>query len=259
MSDKSTTSNFERQEQILGSLQEKQRITIDEICSQFDISRATARRDLDFLAEQEKLQRVRGGAILSRRISPDSPVVLRMTQFAEEKRRIGKETARLIQDGETIFLGSGTTVLEVAKHLHALKGLTILTNSLLIISEFRNSSDVTVVTLGGVLRQTELSFIGHITEKSVAEVRADKVIMGMRAIDPLEGLTSHNLNETMTDRALLSIGRKVVLVADHSKCGRVSAAFVAPIQSIHLLVTDSEASQEFVRKMKDQGIEVILA
>jgi DeoR/GlpR family transcriptional regulator of sugar metabolism len=259
MTDLSTPSVYERQEQLLRFLQEKQRITIDEVCEKFDISRATARRDLDFLAEQDKLERIRGGAVLRRRVSPESPVVLRMTQLAEEKKRIGQAASRLVRDGETIFLGSGTTVLEVAKHLHSHKGLTILTNSFLILGEFLNSHDVTVVTLGGVMRQNELSFIGHITEKSLSEVRADKVIMGMRSIDPYEGLTSHDLNETTTDRALLNIGREVILVADHSKCGRVSAAFVASIRSIHTLITDTAVSADFVQQMRDQEIRVILA
>jgi DeoR family transcriptional regulator of aga operon len=259
MTDHPTPSAFERQEQLLRFLQEKQRITIDEVCRQFDVSRATARRDLDYLAGQDKLERIRGGAVMSRRVSPDSPVVLRMTQLAEEKKRIGLEASRLINDGETIFLGSGTTVLEVARHLHDHKGLTIITNSFLVMNEFLKSRDVTIVTLGGVMRLNELSFIGHITEKSLSEVRADKVIMGMRSVDPLEGLTSHDLNETTTDRALLGIGREVILVADHSKCGRVSAAFVAPIQSIHTLVTDTGVSSEFAKKMRERGIQVILA
>ncbi len=250
-------SSFERQEQLRRFIEERRRVTVAQICEQFAVSMATARRDLEALAERGEVQRVHGGAIAIRRAPPELPVLQRQTDQAEEKKRIGRAAAALIADGETVFLGSGTTVLEVAHHLRDRRNLTVITNSLPVINLLADALGTTVIGLGGILRHSELSLIGHITEKALAEVRADKVILGIRAIDAEHGLTNDYLPETMTDRAILNIGREVIVVADHTKCGRVSAAFVAPLTAIHTLVTDVQAPPEFVSALVSRGIRVL--
>ncbi|MGC8874965.1 MAG: DeoR/GlpR family DNA-binding transcription regulator, partial [Chloroflexia bacterium] len=162
-------------------------------------------------------------------------------------------------DGETVFLGSGTTVLEVARALRYRRNLTVITNSLPVINTLVGQDGITLICLGGMLRASELSFIGHITEQDLAEVRADKVFMGTRAISLEAGLTNDYLPETMTDRAILRIGRRVIVVADHTKFGRVAMAFLAPLSSIHTIVTDRGVPADFVQALEAQGIQVILA
>jgi len=112
--------------------------------------------------------------------------------------------------------------------------------------------------LGGILRDSELSFIGHITEQSLAELRADKVIIGARAISLEHGLTNDYLPETQTDRAILKVGREVILVADHSKINRVSTTFLAPLTDIDKLVTDKQTPRAFISALKVQGIGLIV-
>lgn len=118
---------------------------------------------------------------------------------------------------------------------------------------------IAVIALGGQFRRSELSMIGHITDQALAELRTDKVIIGIHAISAEEGLTNRYLPETQTDRHILQTGRNVIIVADHTKCGRVSAAFVAPLSVVDTLVTDREASEEFVETLTRQGVSVILA
>jgi DeoR family transcriptional regulator, aga operon transcriptional repressor len=254
-----TLSNVERQQQILRLLGQEQRISVNEICERLSISEATARRDLEALAEQGKLQRVHGGAILLEQAPPELPILERETEQAEEKARIGRAAADLIADNETVFLGSGTTILEVARNLRSRRNLTVITNSLLVLNTLTGLTEITVIALGGVLRSTELSFIGHITEQALAEVRADKVLIGARGINLEQGLTNDYLPETMTDRAILKVGREIIIAADHTKVNRVSTAFLAPLNSIHKLVTDHETSDEFVSALNQQGIKVIKA
>jgi len=251
-------SNLERQREILLLLQQKGRVTVADICERFAVSEATARRDLEALAAQGKVQRVRGGAILSQPAPPEPPLLQRAHEQAEAKARIGRVAAQLIGDHESVFLGSGTTVLEVAKNLRDRKGLTIITNSLPVINLFAGNPNVNLIALGGLLRPSELSFIGHITEQALAEVRAEKVVMGIRGLT-LEGLTNDYLPEALTDRAILKVGRQVILVADHTKLGVVAPVYLAPLSVIHTLVTDAEADPEFVEALREQGIEVILA
>jgi DeoR/GlpR family transcriptional regulator of sugar metabolism len=253
-----TLSTFERQEQLLRFVEQRQRVTVNQICEQFDISLATARRDLDALAEQGKLQRVHGGAIPARKAPPEPPILQRSAEQSDEKQRIGEAAAKLVNDGDTVFLGSGTTVLEVARRLHG-RRLTVITNSLLVVNTLADSPGLALIGLGGLFRPSELSFIGHIAEQALAEVRADKVILGIRALDVEHGLANDDLQETMTDRAILKIGREVIIVADSTKLGRTAAAFVAPISAVHTLVTDTNAPAELVNALKEKGIKVIAA
>jgi DeoR family transcriptional regulator, aga operon transcriptional repressor len=225
----------------------------------FSISEATARRDLEVLTEQNYIRRVHGGAISLKQAPPEPPILQRETEQAEEKKRIGEVTAQLIEDGETVFLGSGTTVYAVAKELRERKKITVVTNSLPILNFLSGLGNISVIALGGFLRESELSFIGHITEQALAEIRVDKVIIGVHAIHQEHGLTNDYLPETMTDRAILRAGNEVIVVADHTKINAISTAFLAPISSIQKLVTDKDAPSEFIEALRDRGIDIILA
>ena len=247
----------ERQQRLLRFIEQQQRVTVNQIVARFEVSLATARRDLEVLADQGKVQRVHGGAIAARQALPEPPVLQRTAEQSSEKVRIGQATADLIHDGETVFLSSGTTVLEVARRVRGKRNLTVITNSLLVVNELADAHDITVICLGGLLRHSEMSLLGHLTELALSELRADKVILGIRAIDAVQGLTSAHLPETMTDRAILKIGREAIVVADHTKCATVSTAVVAPITSIHLLVTDADAPQDFVQALQAQGVQVL--
>jgi DeoR/GlpR family transcriptional regulator of sugar metabolism len=248
----------ERQQRLLRTIEQRQRITVNQIVAQFEVSLATARRDLETLADQGKVQRVHGGAIAVRQAPPEPPVLQRTAEQTSEKVRIGQAAADLIHDGETVFLGSGTTVLEVARQLRGKRDLTIITNSVLVVNEVADATGLTVISLGGMLRHSEMSLIGHITELALSELRADKVILGIRAIDPENGLTSGYLPETMTDRAILKIGREVIVVADHTKCGVSATAFVAPITTVHTLITDSATPDDFIAAVRAQGVTVLV-
>jgi DeoR/GlpR family transcriptional regulator of sugar metabolism len=110
-----------------------------------------------------------------------------------------------------------------------------------------------------MLRDSELSFIGHITEQALVEVRADRVFMGTRGVSLEHGLTNDYLQETLTDRAILKSGRQVIIVADHTKVNRVATVLLAPLSQMHTLVTDSKADKKFVQALKRQSIQVLVA
>ncbi len=253
------TPTPERQKQILSLLTRQGRLSVTEIVAQFEISEATARRDLESLASQGKAQRVHGGAIAVEQAPPELPILQREGEQADEKSSIGRAAAGLIADGETVFLGSGTTVLEAAKNLRERKNLTVITNSLPVLNALAGIKDITVVSLGGQLRDSELSFIGHITEQALAELRVDKVIMGARGISLEHGLTNDYLPETLTDRAILKIGREVIIAADHTKVNRVSTALLAPLNAMNTFVTDANADKKFLQSLKKLEIEVVIS
>ena len=248
----------ERQKQILSLLARQGRLSVSEIVEQFSISQATARRDLESLASQGKAQRVHGGVISVEQAPPELPILERQREQADEKTRIGHATANLISDKETVFLGSGTTVLEVARNLRGRKQLTVITNSLQVLNTLAGGDEMNLISLGGMLRDSEMSFIGHITEQALTEIHVDKVIMGTRGLSLEHGLTNDYLQETLTDRAILKIGAEVIIVADHTKINRVATALLAPLATMQTFVTDSQADKKFIQALRRQGIRVIV-
>jgi DeoR/GlpR family transcriptional regulator of sugar metabolism len=249
----------ERQDQIERFIREHRRATVGELSHFFEVSEPTIRRDLEKLESSGKVRRSHGGALALESAAPEPPVLQRLQVCGEEKFQIGRAAAQLIQDGETIFLGSGTTTLEVARNLTGKKNLTVITNALTVANQLAGNEDITLILTGGVLRHSENSLTGHLVEKTLKEFRADKVIISIRSLSLAEGLTSDNFLETLTDRAILGFARQVILVADHTKFANTSAVRVAPVTAIQTIVTDDKVAPEIIRQLGESGIQVIQA
>jgi DeoR/GlpR family transcriptional regulator of sugar metabolism len=249
----------ERHKRIRQIVEDNGRATVSELSSILEVSEATIRRDLEELDNLGWVQREHGGALRADSSTAEPPVLQRVTEQETEKRRIGRAATKLVQDGETIFLGSGTTTLEIARSLEGMENLTVITNALNIANELVNSEGITLIVTGGLLRASELSLIGHITEQALKELRADKVFLGMRAIDVEYGLTSDYLSEVMTDRAIIEFASEIIVVADHTKFGRVSNSFVAPVTSVDIVITDDKVSPAVLRALEELSINVIIA
>jgi DeoR/GlpR family transcriptional regulator of sugar metabolism len=249
----------ERQELILQATQDHGHVTVGELSCSLDVSEVTVRRDLRELAAQGLLHRAHGGAVRATPASPEAPVVQRMGEQDACKARIGREAAALVSDGESVFIGSGSTTVYVARNLVERKELTVVTNALNVAAEFATAGGVTVVVTGGMMRASELSLVGHITEQALREVRVDRVIMGMWAIDLEGGMTNDYLPEVMTDRTIIEMAAELVLVADHTKFGKVAAAYVAPVERITTLVTDAQTNQMILTRLQQMGVRVVTA
>ncbi len=246
----------ERQALIRHLVQDQGRVTVPELSSRFGVSEATIRRDLEQLHGWGWVRRTHGGAVRFARAASEPPMPHRIPEQHEEKRRIGSAAAQMIRGGETIFLGSGTTVLEIARALPDSLNLRIITNSLAIVNELAGRPQIELIVIGGMFRPSELSMVGHIAEQAIHELRADRVFMGIRAIDAAYGLANDFLPETMTDRAILGIAPQVVVVADHTKFGRVSSNLVAPATAAHVIITDLGTPAETVAELQGLGLDV---
>jgi DeoR/GlpR family transcriptional regulator of sugar metabolism len=248
----------ERQHLIRQIVDSEGRVTVPGLSLRLGVSQATIRRDLEHLQRQGRLRRAHGGAVRLDRVTQEPPMLERATDQAEAKRRIGRHAAGMVHDGETIFLGSGTTVCEVAQALPPGRRLTAITNSLPIANLLADRSQVELIVIGGMFRPSELSMIGHIAEQAIRELRADRVFIGMRGIDAAAGFTHEYLPEIMTDRAILSVAPQVVILADHSKFGRVCPVAVAPVTAAQVIITDRDAPHEIVDELRRRGVEVHL-
>ena len=248
----------ERHARISTCLLEAGFLGVVEMSKRLGVSEATIRRDLSELEGRGLLKRTHGGATVAEKASPEAPVMLRVREQSDAKTRIGRAAAEMVQAGDTIFIGSGTTALEVARHLAGRQDITVISNALTVINLLAAEDGMTVIGTGGFLRRSELSFIGHITEHALQELRPQKAFVGIRAISLTHGLTNDYIPEISTDRVIFRSAPEIVLVADHTKFGKISTALVAPAVTVQHVVTDSATPRDMCERLREGGVNVII-
>lgn len=256
MSKSAALLKVQRQAQIRRMVDENGQVTVTELIPVFNVSEATIRRDLEECSDRGWVRRTHGGAVKVERALKEPPILERVNKNKDAKARIGKKAAQMIQEGETIFLGSGTTVLEIARNLPVDISLTVITNSLLLISEIVERPNIEIIIIGGMLRKTELSMVGDVANQSVREFRADRVFMGIHAIDTTHGFTNDFLPEAFVDREILKIAPEIVFVADHSKFSKVSSVFVTSATDVDVIITDVDTPEDIVKTFRKMMIKV---
>jgi DeoR/GlpR family transcriptional regulator of sugar metabolism len=178
-------------------------------------------------------------------------------RLSEEKSRIGKLTANLIENGQTVILDGGSTVAAVAREL-AQKSLHIVTNSLPIAEGLESLRNIELTLTGGYLDPRLRVMLGPFCEQMLSAIRADAVIMGIGGITEA-GLSNNNTLVVGSEQKMIEVASRVIIVADHTKFGRGGMIPVAPLTAAHTVVSDAELSPEYVTLLRDHGIEVLLA
>ncbi len=251
----------QRRRKILELLEHKGQITVGDIVEKFSISAVTARGDLDALASGGAAIRSHGGAVRQMEANRDYPLRLKAALHRSEKTKIGRAAADLIQPGEVIILDSGTTTAEIARQLKAknLQQVTVITNALNIVSELVDANGISVIGLGGLLRPVSLSFVGPQAEAMLRDLHADRLFLAVDGFDFENGPSTPDVLEAQLNAVMMSVARETNVVADYSKLGRRSVSRIGPIEKVHRLITDTHAPEEFTRKLRNRGIEVIRA
>jgi len=250
-----------RRERIVALLREHNSVQIPELSEMFGVSTQTVRKDLNFLDSKGICTRSSGGALL--RLGALSPaeeaIDVRRRRYAEEKARIGKAAAALLRGGESILLDSGTTTLQVARHLHAAQQLVVVTNDVGIMNELAARETVQLVFLGGTLRRRNLSFYGTQTERALEGLHVDKLFLAADGFDAEKGITTHYEPEALLNRLMCRAAREVIVVADSSKFGRVCLHKILETSGVSKLVTDAGIGAATRDELARCGVEVIVA
>jgi DeoR family transcriptional regulator, aga operon transcriptional repressor len=251
----------ERRRKILEMVKETGRVTAVEIVRRFDISAVTARTDLKVLAENGNLVRSHGGAVSPQEPTRDYPVSLKAVLHHEEKVRIGQAAANLVRPGETIILDNGTTTLEIARQLKTMRvqGLTIITNALNIASELSDCPGLTLIMVGGLLRQISCSFVGPQAEAMLTQLHADRLFLGVNGFSLDTGPSTPDVLEAHLNECMMNAARETTIVADHSKLGRRSVSRIGAIDKVQRLITDAKAQPGFLDAVRQLGIDVVVA
>jgi DeoR/GlpR family transcriptional regulator of sugar metabolism len=237
--------------------------SVAELAGALAVSVQTVRRDLDALHEDGLIERVHGGAVATD--SGNGGAILenaapeRSTLHSDEKQRIGAAAAALVEPGSTIFLSGGTTTEHVVPHLPEHARLTVVTNAVNVVYALSRRPDIEGILLGGYLRHSELTLLGPMAEEAIAQFRIDQALYGCFGLDPDDGLSGASLIETAMDRAVIASVERLTILADHTKFSQRGPVRLAEVTRIGTLVTDRDAPEEGVRRLKEHGVEVVLA
>jgi DeoR family transcriptional regulator, aga operon transcriptional repressor len=254
-----------RADRILKLLLQKGSVSVEELIKLLDASAPSIRRDLTRLEQKGLIRRTHGGASLVQELlyEPfryDTAFQTRERRFVKEKRHIGVAAAELVADGEIIGLTAGTTTTWVARHLRHRSNLTVVTNAVNIGMELCNMPGLKVHLTGGHLHWPwSFSLIGAAAIGFLADSFLDKLFLSVSGIDPSRGTTTNESDEALTFRAMVKQAKQVIVVADSSKLGIVTASLICPIKDVDVLVTDAGASDEMVEAFTKNGLKVIRA
>ena len=250
----------ERRGLIREMVQARGRVTVDELAARFGISVVTIRSDLNALAAAGAVVRTHGGALVQRD-TEELPITIKQKLHHDQKVRIAIEAARLIRDGETIVLDSGTTTAEIAKQIRGLRlqSLNVITNALNIAVLLANTPPVNLIMLGGQLRPNSYSLSGPQAVAALQGLYADRLFLGVDSLDPDIGLMTPHLLEAQLNAQMLKISREVIAVADSSKLITRNLSIIAEVEQLDKLITDRDADPTIVAELRRRGVEVVLA
>jgi DeoR/GlpR family transcriptional regulator of sugar metabolism len=247
----------ERRELILDRLQRDGKVVAAELSASLAVSPDTVRRDLRELAEAGLLRRVHGGALPA--AVGARPYAARLEQAPEAKAAIARATSRLFRHGQVILLDSGTTTLEVARHLPRDLDATVITNSPPIAVALAEHPKVDVTVVGGLLAKGARALVGAATVDALRSVRADVLVLGVCSLHPEIGITVLDLEESYVKRAMIANAAEVVAVSSADKLGSAGPYVIAPLDELTYLVTEESASAEQLAEFRAAGVEVVLA
>jgi DeoR/GlpR family transcriptional regulator of sugar metabolism len=266
----------ERLWRITQQLTNERKVQCEQLAHEFELTLASIRLDLAELERRGVAKRVYGGAVLVEQET--TPALtntnnksgaqdLIETRFAErfevlrpEKEAIGRAAAKLVKDGETIMIDGGTTTYQVCRNLVDKRNLSIISCAYYNVwQELVSRPNLQVFLTGGFLRAESLSLVGEVAENMLQGFRAVKCILGMDAVSIKNGFTTLNFLEARVKKSMIESSQELIVVADHSKFGRVCPIPVVPLNKATKIVTDSGTPLQVIHALEGQGLEVIVA
>jgi len=246
----------ERHHQILDILKTEGSLNVLELCSKLNVSSVTIRKDLKLLETKNLLFRTHGGATLSNPYTSDRHVSEKEKIKAAEKMDIGRLGASLIDPDDCIIIGSGTTVLSLARAIKPLGKLTVITAALQVATELNQHPDIEVMVLGGMLRKNSTSGTGYYAEQMLEDFSCSKLFLGVDGIDTEFGITTTHVMEAQLNRKMMQAAQKTIVVTDSSKFGKRGFGRICGLEEVDQIITDAGITEHMQEKLKGLGIEV---
>lgn len=245
-----------RRSKILEKLKRDGTVLVSQLAQELGATPVTIRSDLDALEEEGYLVRVQGGAVQNQRSASSG---LRAQGVTAEKQAIAMLVAQQVQDGDTLFINSGTTMLAVAEALYNHKNLNVVTNSMAVAAELGAVPGFRVILLGGEINARYGFSYGSDAQEQLSHYQADWAIMSLDGIDPQAGLTTYHAEEATINRMMIQRSKRTIAAADHKKVGKKGFSRFGEVGDKILLVTDEKADQQTLEELKATGVEIAVA
>lgn len=232
----------QRQQAILAQVRQAGGVRVADLVTEFGVSDMTIRRDLEVLAERGLVIKVHGGATAPTSGVADEPgFAAKAERQRTEKSLLAEAAAALVRPGSAIALSAGTTTVRLAQRLIDVPGLTVVTNSIPVADVFYRGGrpDQTVALTGGTRTPSD-ALVGPLAVAALRNLHVDQLFLGVHGLSIEAGLTTPNLLEAETDRALIAATRQLIVLADHTKWETLGIASIAPLSTVDLLITDAE-------------------
>lgn len=249
-----TSTIQKRRDAILSAAYRSGHVLVREIAEQMDVSEATIRRDLHSLASEGLLELTHGGASVLR--NSDYSFISKSLRNIEAKRIIAELACGLVEDGEQLFLDSGTTCYEMTSYLRSKKGLSVIVNSVRTAQELQ-APGVNILLLGGQYRPERMDSVGPITFEVLERLRGYRAFLGTDGISRDFGLTSVDIDSAHIFTLAARNARECILLADSSKFDQPSLYKIADMSRITALITEKRPSREWIDFFKNQKINII--
>jgi DeoR/GlpR family transcriptional regulator of sugar metabolism len=254
----------ERRQLILEMVRANGAVSLRELARVVQTSEVTVRRDVRALEAEGLLDRRHGGAVLPGGFTRESGFPQKSHLATAEKTAIADLAAGLVEEGEAIVVGAGTTTQELARRLARVPGLTVVTNSLLVAQALAHANRVEVVMTGGTLRGSNYALVGSGAEQSLQGLRVSKAFLSGSGLTAERGLSTSNMLSASVDRALVQAAAEVVVLADHTKLGTDTMFQTVPTDLITRLVTDEPPTHDDraateLQALADQGVQIAVA
>jgi DeoR/GlpR family transcriptional regulator of sugar metabolism len=244
---------IERRQKINSIIEKTNSITVSELSQRLQVSVVTIRKDLDILESEGLVTRTFGGVILGQNSAPEdtadrliipSPLVV--------------EAAKFIAPGQTIMLGRGKNVVELAEYLRIYENLTVITNSMEVALKLLKAPHIDVILTGGILRARTMTMLGHLAERVIKEICFDVSFSEADGIHPTYGITSSNIVEASTEAALLKSSNHPIILAEASVIGKIAPTLVSKLKPNLTTIVEGRPDPVMAQQLEKSGLKLII-
>jgi DeoR/GlpR family transcriptional regulator of sugar metabolism len=235
---------------------EKKSVTVSELTKIFKVTEETIRRDLKQLEDEGFLNRTYGGAYISEGVQNDVDVNLREFIHVEGKKKIAAKAISHIKSGDSIFLDASTTSLVIASMLTDQK-LTVVTNSIKVVTTLMNNPNIKLVIIGGTLAGSSLSNLGRTAETNMEHYFFDTAFISCRSVSRQHGITDSNEQQAVIRQIAAQHANKVFLIADYTKFDKTSFTSICSFEDINTIIVDEKLGSDWHRFLGEKGVELV--
>ncbi len=248
----------DRHEFILQRLKENGKVSIVELTDLMNVTGVTIRKDLKILEDKNLLFRTKGGGSVSNPYASERNINEKFFINSEQKKKIAKAALTMIGNSDSISIGSGTTVFELAHCLYPTKPLTVITPALKVGLELCNRPNVEVLQLGGIIRSNSSSVAGSHAERILQELSCEIIFLGVDGIDLDFGFSITNIAEATLNQKMIETAQTVVILADSTKFNKRGLGKICGFDQVQYVITDDNVSDKTVRLLEDRSVKVIV-